>query len=1614
MLANNIQAAIIRDPLVVAPDTHVVDAIALMSNCYASCEHAQPDYSQQYALYRQTRASCVVVVDQAGVVGILTERDLIRLSIENPSLQPLLVGDVMTTPAITVAETHLSDPLSALHLLQQHRVRYLPIVNAQDQLVGLATHDSLRQSLQPKSLLRLRTVAEIMTAEVICAPPDCSMQYIAQKMFDHRISAVVITESRKVDMVSHNRQSGDSLSSPENLMGVFMPAGIVTERDVVQFQALGLSLTHHSAATVMSTPVFTVKQEDSLWTAHQLMERHFVHRLVVTGKMGELAGIVTQASLLRALNPLELYKLTEFLETKIMRMEAEKIALLENRTNVLEQAVQTSADALRNKDQREQLLLETATQIRSSLSLQTILNRSVDQIRQVIKCDRVTIWQFEWDWNVVAVAESTDLSQSLLGERVSDPCYGDHIAEMYRQGHIRVVNDIDTTEMADCHRDLLKRLNIRAKVLVPLLCGEQLWGLLAVVESQQPRIWQSDEITLLRALAVQLAIALQQATTNRQLQAELQARQVAESRNRAIVSALPDLLLRLQRDGTCLGVVTSHAPDSGAFLPVQQHISEVLPEALVQRQLAAIERALSTRQIQIYEQVVEKNEALAYEEVRVTPLSNEDEVLVIVRDITSRKQAEESLKQVVKGTAAVTGKDFFTKLVQHIVLALNIRCAALSKVTPDGLEILAFSADEAFQEALVMGDDLVPACAKVLRPGISHCPASLQECYPDNGMFKTLNLQSCLGVSLCNTANEPIGTLCIFHDAPLPEAKWIMALLNIFGARAAAELERQQMLTQLEQLNTDLERRVEQRTAELEKLAQRHTMALRSGDLGYWEWDIATNEMVWDERLFVLHGILQGPLTHETFLSTVHPDDLESLECLVQRSLLGDFNYENKCGRACPYEVIYRSVHPNGAIVYLKAYGLVVRDRQSKPTGMVGVTFDITSTKRAEQQLRQQANQEHLLATLTQSILSSLDLNEILSSAVQGTQQILQADRVLIYQLCGKGVGQTVAEAITSPWPSLLDTLFPAEVFAEESYDHTQQERMFVLRDRLTQRHLMLPCVAGFLAQIQVRAKLMVPIAYDQKLWGLLIAHQCDQPREWLNSEINLLQQIAAKVAIAIQQTNLFIQLQQELTERQQAQQQLTERNQQLAITNQELARATRLKDEFLANMSHELRTPLNAVLGMTESLQEAAYGPISDSQREVLDTVFQSGTHLLSLINDILDLSKIEAGQVELECHPISIHELCESSLVFIKQQAYRKGIHTKLLITPRLPELVVDERRIRQVLINLLSNAVKFTPEQGSVLLRVSLMINSDHQADSVDHQAEPNAVVSESIDAIDAVDAVDAVALGDKEGDDASDHNATVAAWVRFAVVDNGIGISPKDTRKLFQPFVQVDSTLNRQYEGTGLGLSLVKRLVNLHGGEVGVQSEVGQGSEFWFTLPCQEEHLRAIATTPTRSIPSSSLLSPDSSPHLASAGVPASGVSSGAAPAEHPVAPTAPCRILLAEDNQANIQTTVGYLKVKGYQVIVAHNGEEAIAQAQTEKPDLILMDVQMPGMSGLEAIQHIRADAAIAHIPIIAVTALAMEGDRDRCLSAGATDYLSKPMRMRQLVTLIQQILESSS
>jgi PAS domain S-box-containing protein len=438
-----------------------------------------------------------------------------------------------------------------------------------------------------------------------------------------------------------------------------------------------------------------------------------------------------------------------------------------------------------------------------------------------------------------------------------------------------------------------------------------------------------------------------------------------------------------------------------------------------------------------------------------------------------------------------------------------------------------------------------------------------------------------------------------------------------------------------------------------------------------------------------------------------------------------------------------------------------------------------------------------------------------------------------------------------------------------------------------------------------------------------------DGTLDWVRWEIRPWYEEAGRIGGVI----LFSEV---ITERKQIQDDLRLLNlsleQRVMERTMEISYANRAKDEFLANMSHELRTPLNAILGLSESLLEQRRGPLNERQIQSVELIASSGKHLLGLINDILDVSKIEAGKLQIHDDLISVRELCTSSLSFIKELALRKQISVGFSCEESMTTLRADLQRLKQILINLLTNAVKFTPEKGQVKLDVGTTPERDR---------------------------------------------------ILFSVTDTGIGIAAEDLDKLFTPFTQLDSSLARQYAGTGLGLSLARKLAEAHGGSIQVESEVGQGSRFTVVLPLGQH----IDDRDARD-GGAPLGKMDQMPAPGSSG-------------RNMV-------VLLAEDNPVNSEMVNLYLQSYGYRVLVVQNGEEVLQKVQEITPDIIVMDIQMPKMDGLETTLRLRKEPRFAATPIIALTALAMPGDRERCFTAGVNEYLSKPVSLKTLVSIIEK------
>jgi two-component system, sensor histidine kinase and response regulator len=492
-----------------------------------------------------------------------------------------------------------------------------------------------------------------------------------------------------------------------------------------------------------------------------------------------------------------------------------------------------------------------------------------------------------------------------------------------------------------------------------------------------------------------------------------------------------------------------------------------------------------------------------------------------------------------------------------------------------------------------------------------------------------------------------------------------------------------------------------------------------------------------------------------------------------------------------------------------------------------------------EDALKKQISQERLLNQVTNQIRRSLDLSVIMATAVTQVREFLQLDRLVIYKfedskgtslqypfdtVCLNGTNlrkrlsgqqgdsppssneQYSPPTPLNPQPPLpnyqkhggcivyevraTDTIPSVLHYREKMcFLHTSQcwekyRQGFTLAvDDVENTYALEECLLNFLREVQVRAKLAAPIMFEEKLWGLLIAHQCYEPREWTESEKTLLTAIAEQLAIAIHQSELMRSLTQE---KQSLEQRVVERTVALRDALMAAEAASRLRNEFLATISHELLTPLTYVIGMSSTLLRWPLGELSQRQRDYLQTIHDSGEHLLEMINDILDLSQIEAGKTVLDITEFSLRDVAENSLKALEDKAAKEQLHLTLdlQIDPRRDRFTADATRVQQIIANLLTNGIKFTPKGGNVTLRLWV-----------------------------------------------EDETAI------FQVEDTGIGIPEEKLALLFEKFQQLDTPYRRRYEGTGLGLALTKQLVELHRGRIEVESTVGIGSIFTVWIPAQ---------------------------------------------------------------------------------------------------------------------------------------------------------------------------------
>lgn len=714
-------------------------------------------------------------------------------------------------------------------------------------------------------------------------------------------------------------------------------------------------------------------------------------------------------------------------------------------------------------------------------------------------------------------------------------------------------------------------------------------------------------------------------------------------------------------------------------------------------------------------------------------------------------------------------------------------------------------------------------------------------------------------------------------------------------------------LIDVSNINTNLDHRLKERETFRE-------MLLGAKD-GYWRWNVETDSMQisGDFLSRLAYTTLQYPSTFTEVCEFFHPDDLaKSLENTprYRRGEIETWRQEMRFRRA------------DGTYTWILGRGQIVEwGPREQPVLMLGTYVDINDIKKKEESFRRHNMVLETIAHVQTQFLETRlteDLNELILGTLleitsgstglfaelrrteQGTYE-LQIDAFLRTEPCCAN-NLIDRDAWQAASPALL-----ADVATASYISYNEGETYHVLQSMLG---CLQPACTIVLLPIWSRAILVGLAAVCSPTM-----HDHDQPL--ITTLLSTYGSMIPADRAAREQTAI--------------QRQLQQRSAEVERANLELEHANRMKDVFLANMSHELRSPLATILGSTEALLEGIYGPMTEAQRRTIRGAQEGGEHLLTLINDILDLSKIRMGDLELTVEDFDVESLIQSTIGLVRELALKKGIRIGFELPAERVVTKGDVRRVKQAIVNLLTNAIKFTDEGGSVSIEVK--------------------------------------PIRDKE-------------LVEIHIVDTGIGIPTDQLPFIFEAFYQLDSALSRKHEGTGLGLPIVQRIVDLHGGLMRVESAVGTGSRFTIVLPWIPNGGESIVeSTRTQITPT------DETQALATTN------------GEH---------VYVVDDNILNGGLVRDILEAHGYGVDLFASAPACIEAIEAAPPALVVMDVHMPGMDGLEAMRRIRQ--MDSSIPIIALTALAMPGDREQCMAAGADEYISKPLRIAEFLQNVRSLV----
>ena len=991
---------------------------------------------------------------------------------------------------------------------------------------------------------------------------------------------------------------------------------------------------------------------------------------------------------------------------------------------------------------------------------------------------------------------------------------------------------------------------------VPLRRGGKALGAMAVQNYDQYNAYDQHDLQLLTAFASQVAVALENARL-------FEETQKSENELRALFASMNDVIIVYDKEGRYVRV----APTTPSLLVrppeemVGRYITEVLPAELHDQFMRAIREALSSNEVVRIEYPLELNGSRIWFDASVSKLSDE-QVFWVARDITERKNHELTQVAITQISESALTSKTIDELIQSVHNAIGVLLPArnffIALFDPNtNLISFPYHADD-------VDDDWAPRklgrglTSYVIRTGRSL--RTTPEIFADLEAAGEVSIDGVLSVD--------------WLGVPLRSKQAVTGVMAIqtYDHDIRITPQHQQILSVIASpVSGALERFLAEREIQKFKLGIDHS----------------------DNVVFITD--LQGTIQYanpafEKIYGYAPEEAIGNTPRILKSGMMPDEQYKEfwdtlLSGGTVTGEIINKS--KDGRLIPIAGTNSPILDESGKAIGFLSVQQDITQRKLAEETLKRRNDYLAASSEIGRLVTSTLDLNTIFTRTVSLISERFGVYYAGIYIIEETGFNAVLREATGEAGEKMKAQRHSVIVGSNSVVGKVAEkiEPMLVNDTALEPLYLPNPYL------LDTRSEVAIPLRIGLRSMGV-IDIQSIRTEAFTQDDLSVLQSLADQVAVAIDNARSY------------------ELSQQLI---QDLREIDLLKSQFLANMSHELRTPLNSIIGFSRVILKGIDGPVTDMQQQDLTAIYNSGQHLLGLINDILDLARIEAGKMELNFEEVHLAEMTTSVMSTAKGLVKEKPIHLLQRIPADMPAVRGDTMRVRQVLLNLISNAAKFT-EMGSITIESLVQKGPTGKSEAL------------------------------------------------INVIDTGPGISAEDQKKLFQAFSQVDGSATRKSGGTGLGLSICANLVQLHGGRIGVHSEVDKGSTFWFTLP--------LFSQPEDQIPDGKKI------------------------------------VLAIDDDPQVIGLYERYLNPEGYYVIPLTDPLKAKEQVLKVKPYAITLDVMMPNKDGWSVLTELKSDPETRDFPVIICSILEQA---DKGFSLGAADYLVKPILEEDLVHALDRL-----